>query len=202
MRVRVFSKDQQVIVLVLGLTILFVGLFRPFHPFGSILGLSCSNLTNKPSHQSIIEVAGAVRNPGIYTFDESPTVYQAIQTTAGLINEHRLSSDTPGDTLETGMRIELQGANTECAQLIITPMSYRKRLVLGIPIEINQARIDDFAMIPGIGHALARRIVEFRESHSPFKTWNDLRRVNGIGPRKVEHIRSYLSLTQTSRNQK
>ncbi len=185
----------------LGLTILLTGLFRPFHPFGSMLGPSRGNLTSESRHQCIIEVAGAVENPGIYTFDKPPTAYQVIQSTGSPIGERRLSLDTPGDTLDTGMRVELQGSSAECAQLIITPMSYRKRLVLGISIELNQARVEDLDMIPGISHGLARRIVEFRESHGPFKTWYDLRCVKGIGPKKVESFRSYLSLTQT-RNQK
>jgi competence protein ComEA len=194
MPVRIFGKDQQVIALVLGLTILFIGLFRPSHPFGSIPGPSRSNLAPESRDQYMIEVAGAVRNPGIYTFDNPATAYQVIQSTGGPIGERRLSLDMSGHTLDTGMRVELQGANTECAQLLITPMSYGKRLVLGIPIELNQARVEDLAMIPGISHGLARRIVEFMESHGPFKTWNDLRRVKGVGPKNVKSFRSYLNL--------
>ena len=194
MRLRIFSKDQQVIALVLGLAILFIGLFRASHPFGSIPGPSRSNLAPELRDQYMIEVAGAVKHPGIYTFDNPATAYQVIQSTGGPIGERRLPLDTPGDTLDTGMRVELQGSSAECAQVIIAPMSYRKRLVLGIPIELNQARVEDLAMIPGISHGLARRIIEFRESHGPFKTWNDLRRVKGIGPKKVESFRSYLDL--------
>jgi len=179
----------------LGLTILFIVLFRPFHPFGSMLRASHTNLANEPCHQWIVEVAGAVKNPGIYTFDNPPTVYQAIQSTGGSpIGECRLSFDTIADTLDSGMRIELHGWNAECAQFMITPMGYSKRLVLGIPIELNQARVDELAMIPGISHRLAGRIIEFRKSHGDFKTWNDLRCVKGIGPKKVERFRSYLNL--------
>jgi competence protein ComEA len=195
MRLRFFNKDQQVISLILGLTIFLVALFRPFHPSASIFRPSHSNLASEPSHQWIVEVVGAVKNPGIYTLDKPPTVYQAIQGTGGSrIGEYPPTFKILGDTLDTGMRVELHGWNAECAQLMITPMSYRKRLVLGIPIELNQADVDDLAMIPGISHGLARRIVEFRESRGHFKTWNDLRCVKGIGPKKVERFRSYLSL--------
>ncbi len=159
-----------------------------------MLGPSRGNLTSESRHQCIIEVAGAVKNPGIYTFDKPPTAYQVIQSTGSPIGERRLSLDTPGDTLGTGMRVELQGSSAECAQLIITPMSYRKRLVLGISIELNQARVEDLDMIPGISHGLAQRIIEFRESHGPFKTWNNLRCVKGIGPKKVKSLQSYLDL--------
>lgn len=199
---KVFDKDQQVIALLLGLAILLIGLFRSSHPFPSMLGPSQNDLKTEPYRQSIIEVAGAVKNPGIYTFDKPPTAYQAIQNAGGLISERHLSFGTPEDTLDTGMRLELKESIGDRAQLIITPISSRKRLVLAILIDLNQAGVEDLVMIPGISHRLARRIVEFRESHGPFKTWNNLRCVKGIGPKKVERFRSYLSLTQTSRNQK
>ncbi len=191
---KIFSKDQQVITLLLGLTVLFICLSRPFHPFSSMLRPSRSDLTTKSLHQWIIEAAGAVKNPGIYTFDKPATPYQVIQSAGGLLYKHRLLSDTLYDTLDTGMRIALQASNSDCAQLIITPMSSEKRLVLGIPVKLNQASVEGLAMIPGISHALARRIVEFRESHGPFKTWNDLMCVKGIGPKNLEYFRPYISL--------
>ncbi|MBW2329630.1 MAG: helix-hairpin-helix domain-containing protein [Deltaproteobacteria bacterium] len=194
MSVKSFNKDQQVITLMLGLAIFFTGIFRPFHPFWPILRPPNSDMMTEPRHQSVIEVSGAVKNPGIYTFDKPPTAYQTIQSIGGPTGERPLSFDTPDDTLDTGMRIELHGSNPQFAQLTLTPMSSRKRLVLGVPVRLNQARVEDLAIIPGISHGLARRIVEFRESHGPFKTWNNLRCVKGIGPKKVKSLQSYLSL--------
>jgi competence protein ComEA len=193
-RAKFFSRDQQVIALLLGLIIFFTGLFRLFHPFCSILSPTPADLTIKPRLQSIVEVAGAVKHPGIYTFDEPPTACQAIRCAGGPTRERPLSFDTPAHTIDTGMRVELQASNAACADLIITPISFSQRVVLGIPIALSQARVDDLAMIPGMGQALAHRIVEFRESHGPFKTWNDLMGVNGIGPAKIKSFRPYLDL--------
>ena len=187
---KLFSKNQTIVALMVGLTIVFVGLFRPFHPFWSRFKEAQSDLTTQPRRQWIIEVAEAVKNPGIYIFDKPPTLYQAIQSAGGLINNLDLSFASIDDTLDTGMRVEVQGSRG----LVVTHMSSRKRLVLGISIELNEACVNDLAMIPGISHGLAMRIVEFRETHGPFKTWNDLRRVKGVGPRNVEYFRSYLSL--------
>ena len=179
----------------LGLMIFTIILFRSFHPFQLNLRTTNTNLDSEPHQQSIIEVSGAVKNPGIYTFDVFPTAFLVIQSIYGdLIDEHCFSSDSKGDTLDTGMNIELYGWEAECPLFIITPMSYRKRLVLGIPIKLNQTSSYELDMIPGISHGLAKRIVEFRESHGPFKTWNDLKRVKGIGPKKIEAFKFYLSL--------
>jgi competence protein ComEA len=199
--VKIFRKDQLVIVLLLALAILFIGLFRPSHPFRSILGSSQNDLKAKPHRQWIIEVTGAVKNPGIYSFDTPTAPRQAIQNAGGPTDEHRFLLDTPGNAFDTGMRIELQESNGDRLRLITTPMGSRERFVLSIPIDLNQAAVEDLVMIPGISLSLARRIVEFRKSHGPFNTWDEVRRVKGIGPKKVESFQSYLSLTQTSRHQ-
>jgi competence ComEA-like helix-hairpin-helix protein len=103
--------------------------------------------------------------------------------------------------LETGTRVEIGPSERESGRVTISPMDPGKKFVLGIPIPLNQAGAEALAIIPGISHSLACRIVEFRDSHGPFKTCHELRRVKGIGPKKVERFQSYLSLTETSRNQ-
>lgn len=44
--------------------------------------------------------------------------------------------------------------------------------------------------LPGIGPALAARIVEYRDGHGPFASVDDLTDVPGIGPAKLEALRS------------
>lgn len=194
MILKLFSKDQTVVALILGLAIFFIGLSRPFHPFWQTLKPSGNSLTTGPDYQYVIEVKGDVTNPGIYIFDKPPAAYQAIQSAAGPIDKHRLLFHMPDNTLDTGTRLELRGVTGDCAELVITSISSGKRLVLGIPIELNKAGVEDLAIIPGIAHGLAQRIVEFRELNGPFKTYNELRRVKGIGPKNIERFRSYLSL--------
>jgi competence protein ComEA len=177
-----------------GLAILLISLFRSSHPFWSILGPPQSNLDAEPHHQWTIEVKGLVRSPGIYTFDKPPTVYQAIQTAGGLVGENCLSFDMSHNVLNTGMRVEVRKPNGDQSPLIIAQMGSRERYVLAIPIDLNTAAVEDLVIIPGISRRLAERIVAFRESHGPFKTWDALRRVKGIGPKKVESLRYCLSL--------
>ncbi len=75
-------------------------------------------------------------------------------------------------------------------------MNARKMLVLGIPIDVNQVGVEGLALVPGISQGLARRIVEFRQSNSPFKAWQDLRSVKGVGGKNIERIRDYIHFRQ------
>jgi competence protein ComEA len=63
-------------------------------------------------------------------------------------------------------------------------------------IDINQARVEDFAKLPGIGQELARRIVTYREKHGPFRRIEDLLAIRGIGHKKWKAIRPYLKVGQ------
>jgi competence protein ComEA len=63
----------------------------------------------------------------------------------------------------------------------------------GPRVDVNRASAADLESLPGIGPALARRIVEHREAHGPFRSVDDLDRVSGIGPRLLERIRGSVS---------
>ncbi|MBU1049328.1 ComEA family DNA-binding protein [Candidatus Bipolaricaulota bacterium] len=57
-----------------------------------------------------------------------------------------------------------------------------------MPVNINSATSDELITLPGIGPALAQRIIEERRENGPFGTVEDLVRVSGIGPKTVEGL--------------
>ncbi len=59
-------------------------------------------------------------------------------------------------------------------------------------VDVNSAGWPELSQLPGIGEALARRIVESREQQGPFADHQELRRVRGIGPRTLERISPFL----------
>lgn len=59
-------------------------------------------------------------------------------------------------------------------------------------LNINTEPMASFTVLPGIGPALAERIVQERETNGPFASIDDLLRVPGIGPRTLESVREYL----------
>ena len=56
-------------------------------------------------------------------------------------------------------------------------------------IDINTAPRGELRLLPGIGPALAARIIENRETTGPFQTVNDLLRVRGVDAELIERIR-------------
>jgi competence protein ComEA len=59
-------------------------------------------------------------------------------------------------------------------------------------VDVNVADWPELMQLPGIGDTLAHRIVKSRQMAGPFADLDDLRRVQGIGPKTLEQIRPYL----------
>ena len=62
-------------------------------------------------------------------------------------------------------------------------------------IDINSATAKEFERLPRIGPQIAGRIVAYREKHGAFKRIDDITKVKGIGPKTLEHLRPYLTVS-------
>ena len=61
-------------------------------------------------------------------------------------------------------------------------------------LDLNQADWTEFALLPGIGETLAKRIVSRRKSLGGFRHIDELLEVKGIGPRKLMKLRPFVLL--------
>jgi len=57
-------------------------------------------------------------------------------------------------------------------------------------VNINTADVHELMKLKGIGRTVAERIVQYRDTHGPFKSAEDLTNVKGIGPRLMEKHRA------------
>lgn len=61
-------------------------------------------------------------------------------------------------------------------------------------VDINSATARALDLLPGIGPATAEKIVEHRRAHGPFSCIEDLMKVKGIGPKKFEKLRQFITV--------
>jgi len=59
-------------------------------------------------------------------------------------------------------------------------------------VDVNEADWPELALLPDVGEQLARRIVEYRAKHGPFRDLDQLKDVRGIGPKTFDGMRPYL----------
>jgi len=63
------------------------------------------------------------------------------------------------------------------------------------PIDVNTADADKLTTLPGIGKAIAQRIIDYRKEHGPFKKVEELLNVRGIGDRSLARIKDRVTVT-------
>ena len=60
-------------------------------------------------------------------------------------------------------------------------------------VNINTASYEELCTLPGIGDTLAKRIIAYREDHGLFATTEGIMNVSGIGEKKYESIREWIT---------
>ena len=66
--------------------------------------------------------------------------------------------------------------------------------VLVLVLHLNTATVEQLERLPGVGPALAKRIVDFRDKKGGFKRIEELLAVPGVSEKKWKAIREYLVL--------
>ncbi|MCF6159112.1 MAG: helix-hairpin-helix domain-containing protein [wastewater metagenome] len=61
-------------------------------------------------------------------------------------------------------------------------------------VNINTAAKGQIALLPGIGPKIAEEIVNYRAHNGDFKTIEDMKKVKGIGGKKLEKIKNYITM--------
>jgi competence protein ComEA len=62
------------------------------------------------------------------------------------------------------------------------------------PVNINTATSEQLQLVPGIGPATAEKILQMRKSYGPFKSVDDLLAVRGLGQKRLDKMRKYLTV--------
>lgn len=70
------------------------------------------------------------------------------------------------------------------------------------PVNINTANSEELQLVPGIGPVTAEKILQMRKSYGPFKSVDDLRAIRGIGPKRLEKMRKYLTVGKAASQKK
>ena len=69
-------------------------------------------------------------------------------------------------------------------------------------VNINTATQAELETLQGIGPAKAKAIIDHRKKNGPFKSPNDLEKVNGVGPGIMKRLRKDITVGGTTTVQK
>ena len=157
--------------------------------------------TNDLEGKIIVHITGEVKNTGILVLKEEARIADAIESAGGATEEADLNKINLAYTLKDGQKIYIPNKEDEENIEYITEGSGNNVSVENgdesemkekIKININTASQAELEELPGIGEAIASRIIEYREENGTFNKIEDLLNVKGIGDAKFAEIKEYV----------
>ena len=160
-----------------------------------------------------VQVSGAVLEPGIYDVPASCRVEEAIAAAGGMTENADSERVNLVRKVRDGMQIRVPvqkathtnrtqrknaqaksglGASTTKKSSSTRAGTEKNNSAVQI-VRINSAGVSELQQLPGIGPALAQRIVDTR-SRGRFASVEDLLRVPGIGKAKLAKLRDYVEV--------
>jgi competence protein ComEA len=139
-----------------------------------------------------VYVSGAVVNPDVYTLAPGAIVRDALTAAGGATADADLDRVNLAQLLVAGQQVHIPRVGE--APTPAPGTGGTSAPALTGPLNINTAAAGELELLPGIGPALAQRIVEYRDAHGPFNTIEELQNVSGIGPATLDELRSLITV--------
>jgi competence protein ComEA len=126
----------------------------------------------------VVQVDGEVAHPGLYRLPPGARMADALRHAGGTTHQADLDAVNAARLLRDGERVHVAARGRE-VQTAGGPRA----------VNVNTAPVVELESLPGIGPVLARRIVDYRTRHGPFRQLEDLLQVQGIGPGLLRRLR-------------
>lgn len=130
-----------------------------------------------------VHVIGAVAQPGVYEISAGSRVADVIETAGGALESADLTSINLARTVNDGEQIIVaqlgSGAQSTATQA---------------RLNLNTATTEELEELPGIGPAIAARIVDYRETHGSFASVDALGDIPGIGAATIDGFRELVTV--------
>ena len=139
-----------------------------------------------PSASVLVQVVGAVVQPGVYHLAFGARVLDAIFAAGGFL---------PGaDEASINLARPLNDGEQVSVQLLADTSAGNTSAGSPPTVNLNQADAATLDGLPGIGPTLAQRIIDYRQANGGFRSFDDLGKVAGIGASLLQKLKPLISL--------
>lgn len=144
----------------------------------------------------VVDVEGAVKRPGLVHVRAGQRLQDALAAAGGTLPTARVAGLNLAEKLFDGQQITVPSSSQPTTTGVsgANAVHAGKKTPAPASISLNQASASDFQMLPGVGPAIAGRIVDYRGRNGRFRTVDELRHVRGIGQKKLAAMRPFLKL--------
>lgn len=196
-----FKKSMLVL---LALVALAAGgaVFYGYHAQEEAVSLDAGDVVGMETQEIVVYVSGAVNRPGIVRLAEGARAKDAVDACGGFLPTADANGVNLAQKLKDGMQVKvpekiLPPAGVPQGETALQAGGTRGGASAVMPdgrININIADEKDLDKLPGIGPAMAKRIIEYRTENGAFQAPEEIKRVKGIGDAKYEKMKDKIAL--------
>ena len=144
-----------------------------------------------------IYICGAVKKPGVYTFDSPPRVVEVVEKAGGFTKKADQASVNLASQVDDGAQVVVYEKSKD-GQVAANPAVGASSGTGGsdaqLLIDINTAGHEELTQIPGVGDAKASAIEAYRSEHGRFEKPEDLMQISGIKQGTFDKIKDYIKV--------
>lgn len=141
-----------------------------------------------------VYVSGAVLSPGVYTLKSGDRVEDAIEAAGGPSSAADLGRVNLAKRIADEQQVSVPAIGSAAlpASTALPGAAGASEETSG-PIDINAASAQELESLPGIGPVYAQQIIRYRDENGPFKTIEDIKKVEGIGDSRFQQIKDLIT---------
>ena len=152
-----------------------------------------------------VYMTGAVKKPGVYKFPEGSRIFEVVEAAGGFTDKADIAALNLAETFSDAQHIHIPvkgerprvntNTNTNAdtyTHITVQPNESNRKPNDSNLVDINHASESELQRLKGVGSAIAKRIIEYRQKHGRFNSAEELINVRGIGPAKLEKMKSQI----------
>ena len=176
-----------VLLLLAARFLLPAGTTTPAAPLPPPSGLGASAAA-APHARVVVDVVGAVRQPGLYRLEQGARIADAVARAGGATRKADLAQVNLAAPLADGEQVVVPRRGTAA------PAGSGAGSTAGAgspaaPVQLSTATLEQLDTLPGIGPSTAQKILDYRTKHGAFSSVDELDAVPGIGPKRLDELR-------------
>jgi competence protein ComEA len=134
----------------------------------------------------VVDVVGAVRDPGLYRLPQGSRIADALARAGGATRKADLDL------------VNLAAPLADGSQIVVPSRSAAAAAGSGPsppagPVHLNSATEADLDALPGVGPVTAQKILDYRQQHGAFGNVDELDAIPGIGPKRLDQLRELVA---------
>lgn len=140
----------------------------------------------------VVYVTGEVLQPNqLLTLPVGSRISDVVTSAGGFTEQADVEQVNLASVVRDGQQIHIPALG----EMFAVPTGMSDATVFDELVDMNTATVEQLSELPGIGPALAQRIVDYRNANGPFKSFDDLDLVSGIGASIITNLRERVTFS-------